>query len=175
MENYFSKSPSGFTLLELLVVLVIISVLSAYAIPAFSESVQRYRASAEISALGTDLQLARSEAVKRGLSVKVCPSSNGTTCTSASGWQIGWIVYPVVSSTSTTIVPIRYQKAWTNNDTLISNNSSDYSVTFTRDGFATVQSPTSAGTAIFKVQTASVSRCLELNKAGRQVIGSCAS
>lgn len=170
MENYFSKSPSGFTLLELLVVLVIISVLSAYAIPAFSQSVQRYRASAEISALGTDLQLARSEAVKRGVDVYVCPSSNGSSCTTASTWHIGWIVYPK----GTTVVPIRYQKAWTNTDTLVSNNSSPYLITFTREGFATIQPATTAGTVIFTVKTASVSKCLELNKAGRQVIGSCA-
>jgi type IV fimbrial biogenesis protein FimT len=174
MENYHSKSTSGFTLLELLVVLVIIAVLSAFAIPAFSQSIQRYRAAAEISALGTDLQLARSEAVKRGLSVVVCPTSDGKSCTSASGWQIGWMVYPVSLTSTTTIVPIRYQKAWTNSDTLVSNNSSPYLITFSREGYASILSATTAGTVIFKVQTSAVSKCLELNKAGRQAIGSCA-
>src|SRR5690606_23392642 len=36
---------------------------------------------------------ARSEAIRRGNRVTVCKSANGTGCTTAGGWQQGWIVF----------------------------------------------------------------------------------
>ena len=37
-------------------------------------------------------QLPRSEAIKRNAPVTLCASSNGTTCATSGGWQVGWIV-----------------------------------------------------------------------------------
>jgi type IV fimbrial biogenesis protein FimT len=41
----------------------------------------------------SSLNLARSEAVKRGERVTVCKSNNSSTCSNSGNWQQGWIVF----------------------------------------------------------------------------------
>ena len=47
----------------------------------------------EAQHLVNDMNLARSEAIKRGLRVNLCKSANGRQCTPASPWHGGWIVH----------------------------------------------------------------------------------
>ena len=70
----------GFTLVELLITIVVISVLLATGVPAFLDFIKNNRLTAQTNELVSAIQLARSEAVKRGTNTIVCASSNGTSC-----------------------------------------------------------------------------------------------
>jgi type IV fimbrial biogenesis protein FimT len=89
---------SGFTAIELLIVLSIVAILGTIGLPSMRSTTTSVRMSGEINALIGALNRARSEAVKRGQSVSVCPV-NGTSCASGTDWSSGWQV--LLNSTPT--------------------------------------------------------------------------
>lgn len=175
MKNSYQKLRSGFTLLELLVVVAIISILSAIASPAFISVIAKFRVTSEITDLVGDLQYARSEATKEGVSVLVCPSTDYLTCATTSTWNsgkagsTGWIIARMKPDGVTIATVLRARKAFESVDTLVSDNPTPYSVAFTRDGFATGLPTT--GTMMFTLSptgtASSATKCVTLNKAGR--------
>jgi type IV fimbrial biogenesis protein FimT len=86
------KKNSGFTLLELVITVALISIVFAIAIPSMTTFTQNDRLTTNINTLIGHLAYARSEAVKRNQQVSVCVSNDTATCT-AGNWQDGWIVY----------------------------------------------------------------------------------
>ncbi|WHZ11243.1 MAG: Type IV fimbrial biogenesis protein FimT [Burkholderiaceae bacterium] len=70
-------------------VVAIIAILAVIATPAFTELLRRNRLSAASSALQVSLNLARSEAVKRGGDSRVTVAANGA----AGQWANGWTVF----------------------------------------------------------------------------------
>lgn len=72
-----------------MVVVAIVAVLAGLAAPSFSGLMQRNRLSAASSALQVSLNLARSEAVKRGADSRVTVASN----TAAGVWTNGWTIF----------------------------------------------------------------------------------
>jgi type IV fimbrial biogenesis protein FimT len=87
----------GFTLVELMVSVVIVAVVAAVAVPAFTDMATTHRLSSYAASLAASAQLARSEAVKVNKAVTMCRSANPTAdaavCASSGGWQQGWIVF----------------------------------------------------------------------------------
>lgn len=84
----------GFTLIELLVVMSIMSILLAIALPSFQDTIERSVTNSQIKLLMTTLNLARSEAIKRGTNVAICSiNDDGNVDCDAQEWQDGWIVF----------------------------------------------------------------------------------
>lgn len=88
------RKEQGFTLLELMMVLTVLGVITAMAVPAVSTYIEKKKVIAAAEAVYGQLQYARSEAISRSTDVFVNFSANGSTtwkmATSASsGCDIG--------------------------------------------------------------------------------------
>jgi type IV fimbrial biogenesis protein FimT len=94
MENSV-KRIYGFSMVELLMTLLLIAILAAIAYPSYRSFMQNTRATAVTNEFMSALAYARSEALKRGLPVTVCPASdtNLTDCGNSGSWSNGWIVF----------------------------------------------------------------------------------
>lgn len=79
---------NGFTLIELMIVLVIVAIMASIGIPSFRTLIQNNTMTSQANGMLGLLQLARSEAVTRRQQVTVCPSSDQNTCNSAN-WNVG--------------------------------------------------------------------------------------
>lgn len=144
------KGEAGFNLTELLVVVAVVAILLGIGVPSYRYITNSYRLSAEMNALVGDLMYARAEAIKEGQPVAICVSSDGLTCSGATTWQNGWIVFPDPAGNGSGDTPasiLHMQQAFTgtNPDTFALSNPIS-SIIFNREGFA-VGAP--AGTAAF--------------------------
>jgi len=91
-------SARGFTLIEILVVISIIGILLAVGVPSFQESIERNAVSGHANTFMNSIRYARSEAIRSGLPVAICRSTNAESgspsCATSSGdWASGWIVF----------------------------------------------------------------------------------
>jgi type IV fimbrial biogenesis protein FimT len=98
------KRSPGFSLIELLVAIALVVVLTTVAIPSFSSMLTNTRMAGELNTLLSALNVARSEASKRGQRVSVCPMS-GTACANVSDWSAGWQVTQPDTNTQINIAP----------------------------------------------------------------------
>lgn len=87
------KAPSGFTLIELMVSLSVAAILLTVGVPGFQEFIKANSLNSRVNSFVADLNLARSEAIKRSGRVTMCKSSTLTSCTNAGGWEQGWIIF----------------------------------------------------------------------------------
>ena len=87
------RNVNGFTLVELMITLAVLSILLGVAIPGFQDFIRNNRVSAQANELLSAMQVARSESVKRGMSTTVCSSTNQATCSNSTNWATGWIIF----------------------------------------------------------------------------------
>lgn len=85
--------PCGYSLTDLTTTLTVAGILTATAAPVIRDMTYEQRLATQVNELFGDLQLARSEAIKRSAQVTVCKSSNGSACSGTADWQNGWIVF----------------------------------------------------------------------------------
>lgn len=88
------KEP-GFTLVELLIAIVVVTILLASGVPAFKDFIKNNRVTSQTNGHVSVIQLARSEALKRGTNMVVCASDDQATpkCTGKDTWADGWILF----------------------------------------------------------------------------------
>jgi type IV fimbrial biogenesis protein FimT len=167
---------AGFTVTELVMVMTIIGIVAAIGIPSFKYVTTSNRISSEINGLLGDMQFARSQAIKEGLTVTVCSSSNSTapnpTCNigAAGGiWNTGWIVF-LDSNGNQLVDPgeqvIRVQPPFNGTDTLTSIIGYA-AASYNRMGYAPTNQP---GTITINLHdagnTTAWTRCLAVTPAG---------
>ncbi len=88
----FARS-SGFTLLELMVVLGLTLALATLALPSWRGLMARWALEAEAQTLLDDLRYARTQAIVRGQAVSICPTLDGLACAGHGDWGRGWMVF----------------------------------------------------------------------------------
>ncbi len=94
MPKYSFKT-EGFTLIELVMTMAIAGILVTIAIPSFNSTLTSSRLTSYANDLVGALNLARSEAVRRGIQVTV--SNNGTP----THWESGWTVFVDINGDET--------------------------------------------------------------------------
>ena len=102
MSRLSSGTSAGFTLIELMIVLVILAVTLTLAAPAFQEIQEANRLQTTASTIVTAVNFAKSEAVTRNDDVYMCPSSDGSTC--SGNYEGGWILHIGTDATTPTQV-----------------------------------------------------------------------
>lgn len=87
----------GFTLVELMITVAIVGIIAGLGVPSFLEIIRQNRASSAANDLVASLNLARSEAIKRGQTVTVCNStdisSDTPSCADEISWDQGWLIF----------------------------------------------------------------------------------
>jgi len=149
------RRASGFTLIEMLVVVAILVVVLGVAVPSFVEFLSAQQAKGLSYDLITDLMLARNEALKRNASISIAPGGTG--------WDQGWSVATVATA-----------------ETLSRRNPGAQAVTtsgappvITFDVNGRVIAPAAA--VRVTISSHSSSRCVELDLSGRvrSLVGAC--
>lgn len=164
------RTQRGMTMIELLTVVSISAILLAIGVPSYRYVTTSNRVSSEVNALLSDMQFARSEAVKEGQMVTVCPSTNQTQCdANSTTWQTGWIVFSDINGNQQVAAPVnilRKQSSFTSaQDTFVSDNAMSFA-SFNREGFATSFPVTAAGYVTITLHStpnnAQWTRCLQI-------------
>lgn len=169
---------SGFTLVELMITVSIAGILMAMAIPSFNSTISSHRLTTYTNELVTSLSLARSEAVKRGISVTIrkVDDNSFTNLGAGANWENGWDVFTDVNFNGSydagTDSLIRTHAPLQSSYTLRGNNFSDF-IRFTPSGqsnnkgsFVICDNTDNNGTP-----EANTSRLIIVNSVGRVRIG----
>ncbi|RMQ41296.1 Pillin [Pseudomonas cichorii] len=105
--RYMSK---GFSLIELLVTVSLIGVVAAIAVPSFTSTIQNNKVDTELNDLQRALNYARLEAINRGVTVRIAP-------TSGTAWNTELRVY-LASDTGSSPTVLRTVSAMSSGGTL---------------------------------------------------------
>ncbi len=107
---------SGFTLVELLVTLTILSIVTSFAVPTFSEAIRNNQLKSSANNLYSLFQFARAQAAQRGDSVHIGALDN-------TAWAKGAVVWVNKDADATTFDPA--------NDEELKRSVNDYNLTLT--------------------------------------------
>jgi type IV fimbrial biogenesis protein FimT len=133
--------------------MTIVSILLTIGVPSYRYVTNSNRMSAEVNGLLGDLQFARSEAIKEGSTVTVCPPKAAADLSACSGtsstWDQGWIV---ISATANPAVLRVQQPFATTKDSFVSTRG-ETSISFDRNGFASAQPALTNAGAMIKLTT----------------------
>lgn len=81
----------GVTLIELLVTIAVLVIALGIAVPAFTNFIQSNRVTGSANGLVSALAFARSEAVARAETVRLCPANTDFDACAGSDWSAGWL------------------------------------------------------------------------------------
>jgi len=98
----------GFTLIELMVTLALVAIVLSFGVPNMTQLIRSNQVINQTNSVLGGIQLARAEAVKQGVGMAVCGSSDQASCDGQ--WGQGWLVYEdsdgTGSPTATNIVRV---------------------------------------------------------------------
>jgi type IV fimbrial biogenesis protein FimT len=77
----------GFTLVELMITLAVVAIVVSIAAPSLGQFIRENRAATQANNLLASIQMARSEAINRGMQVTMRNTSGGSV------WEDGWTVF----------------------------------------------------------------------------------
>ncbi|MFP4209434.1 MAG: GspH/FimT family pseudopilin [Wenzhouxiangella sp.] len=152
------RSQRGLTLLELMITIAVLAILVTAGIPQFQRLIQSNQTTSGANDLLSSLQLARSESVRRGSPVTLCPSTDQSTC-SGSDWSVGWVVIDPADATA----PIRVTESLPGNVAISTQVSA---VNFNAVG-------TTADATSFVVAAGDQNRIVCLEPSGIARVGAC--
>ncbi len=87
-RGWKSTQCGGFTLIELMVTITLVAIVMGIGVPSYQDFVVRNRIQTQASEIRSSLAMARVEAIRRGLRVRVCPGESG--CNGSANWHNGW-------------------------------------------------------------------------------------
>lgn len=171
--NPLRAASRGVTLVEQMVVVALVVILGAMAVPSMRRAIDGSRITGTVNGFAADLQFARSEAITRGLPITVCPSTDGLNCLAGDVWQSGWIVFVDPAATGTAAAAdsvLRKRKALVPGDRFEATSVVG-PFTYGRDGLL-LALPTSAATLRAQATPGhpGTLRCIAINRTGRHVV-----
>ena len=177
----------GFTLIELLVTLAMIAITLTMGVPAFQHTIHSNQLTTQSNNFIALMNLARHEAIKRGIRVSVCASDQAeagnaamTLCTGA--WNKGWLVFTDADGNCTldagTDTTLRVQGGLSNKTTFSAKTLDTTPANVTCTGFLPSGEITKTNTGIkFVICDSAIkkSREITLNVVGHlsSAVGSC--
>ncbi|QKE64489.1 GspH/FimT family protein [Aquipseudomonas campi] len=158
------RKSSGFTLIEMMIVIAIVAVIASYGIPQFNSMMQNGRLSTQVNELQGLMQLARSEAATNRVVTRICGSTDQATC-NTNNWEGGAILFRDRDNngSASTAELVRVMPAVTNGNTIRGVTGA---ISFLADG-------TLASAAMLRIcdtRGAESSRQVRLNTAGQSRI-----
>lgn len=140
-----SGRAGGFTLIELMVVITLVAVLGAIAVPSFRNLLLNQRLAASTSEFVAALSLARTEALKRSQTVTLTPKT-------INDWNSGWEVKSTVDGAATTLRAFESLPVGVTVDTGLSN-ALNGKVSYDANGFSKNGNAYLMGCVAFKAET----------------------
>jgi len=90
-SNNLLNQVGGFSMIEMLIAIAILSILAGIAVTGMQPVIQRSQSENTLNSLRTDLVFSRGEAIKRGGWVGFCGSEDRSNCSTS--LQKGWLVF----------------------------------------------------------------------------------
>lgn len=167
------KTSRGFTLIELLVTLAVFIITLSAAAPSFMGVIQNNRTVNTTNDLIRILQMARSEAIKRGVSVSVCAAADQSYTSCGADWNLGWIIFVNPDENNTfnndaVETLVRVQQVETN--LAISLNPAGNVITYTSSGFANNATINSVFSVNASGCTTNHARQITISPTGRPIV-----
>ncbi|HHQ69379.1 MAG TPA: prepilin-type N-terminal cleavage/methylation domain-containing protein [Halothiobacillaceae bacterium] len=126
---------AGFTVLEWMAAITILSIVLAVGIPSFNQQLEQSRLTAATNSLLTGIHFARTEALRIGQRVVICTSADQQTCQPQAAWHDGWIIFPDPTASGQPDGPLlRVHKASGANITITGNQPVANYISYTPDG-----------------------------------------
>ena len=163
-----STANKGFTLIELMITIAVMSILLSLAIPSMRDFVTQNRLSGNVNEFLAATMLARSEAMKRGMPVKICRSTNASatdaSCSAASNdWSAGWLVLVPAS----TVEILSRQDALPSTTSILGKDSAATPAALTAITFNGTGAPTIAGATFAITDDSKFPRMVCFDPSGR--------